>query len=62
MCDIAVQDVFGPTVDSSCRNGFDYTLLFEESFFNILPYCTCVIDLRKDYAIGTGASSPAADP
>jgi hypothetical protein len=37
MCDIAAQDLFGPTVAADCRNGFDFTLLFEESFFNILP-------------------------
>ena len=109
MCDIVAQDVFGPTVGAECHNGFDFTLLFEESFFTILP-CSllllclpvqlfrsrsapltrrgvlfpgklvyqppvfrscradwhldrpCVIDLRENYAIGVGASSPDADP
>lgn len=37
MCDIAAQNVFGPTIGAGCRNGFDFTLLFEESFFTILP-------------------------
>lgn len=36
-CSIAVEDVFGPTVDSSCHHGFDFTLLFEESILTILP-------------------------
>lgn len=40
MCDIAAENVFGPAVDVDCRNGFDFTLLFEESFFTILP---CVL-------------------
>lgn len=34
---MAVEDVFGPTVDSSCHHGFDFTLLFEESILTILP-------------------------
>ena len=36
-CSMAVEDVFGPTVDSSCHHGFDFTLLFEESILTILP-------------------------
>lgn len=34
---MAMEDVFGPTVDSLCRHGFDFTLLFEESILTILP-------------------------
>lgn len=37
MCDIAAQNVFGPTIGVHCHNGFDFTLLFEDTFFNILP-------------------------
>ncbi|KAH8693924.1 ABC transporter [Talaromyces proteolyticus] len=36
-CTIAVQNEFGPSVDSSCYDGFDFTLLFEEAFFSIAP-------------------------
>ncbi|KHO01327.1 ABC transporter [Metarhizium album ARSEF 1941] len=36
-CSIHVHDVFGPTVASSCLNGFDFTLLFEESILTLLP-------------------------
>ncbi len=36
-CSITVEDTFGPTVASSCLTGFDFTLLFEESVFTILP-------------------------
>ncbi|KAF7158902.1 hypothetical protein CNMCM5623_004081 [Aspergillus felis] len=37
MCSIAAENVFGPTVAPECRNGFDFTLLFEEAFFVIAP-------------------------
>lgn len=36
-CSIEVHDRFGPTVVSSCLNGFDFTLLFEESVLTLLP-------------------------
>lgn len=36
-CSIDVHDVFGPTVARSCLNGFDFTLLFEESVLTLLP-------------------------
>ncbi|GKZ96685.1 hypothetical protein AnigIFM59636_011200 [Aspergillus niger] len=35
-CSMAVEDVFG-IVNSSCLNGFDFTLLFEEAILTILP-------------------------
>jgi hypothetical protein len=36
-CSAADQDVFGPTVASSCQHGFDFTLLFEETILTLLP-------------------------
>jgi hypothetical protein len=36
-CSIAVEDVFGPVVASSCLGGFDFTLLFEESILTLVP-------------------------
>lgn len=45
MCDIVVQDAFGPTVAAECHNGFDFTLLFEESFFTILPCSLFLLSL-----------------
>ncbi|KAL4902740.1 hypothetical protein BDW74DRAFT_186698 [Aspergillus multicolor] len=45
MCSIAVQDVFGPTVASTCRNGFDFTLRFEEAFFVIVPCSLLLLSL-----------------
>ncbi|TVY15492.1 ABC transporter FUM19 [Lachnellula arida] len=43
------DDSFGPTVKvQSCRDGFDFTLLFEESMFTILPatFLLCAVPLR----------------
>jgi hypothetical protein len=43
------DDTFGPTVRNlSCRDGFDFTLLFEESIFTILPAALllCALPLR----------------
>lgn len=36
-CSAADEDVFGPTVDKSCHNGFDFTLLFEELVLTLAP-------------------------
>lgn len=36
-CGSAVQDVFGPVVASTCLDGFDFTLLFEEAVLTLLP-------------------------
>ncbi|KAL6705718.1 hypothetical protein ACN47E_006507 [Coniothyrium glycines] len=33
----SVDDTFGPSAGSSCRGGFDFTLLFIELFLSILP-------------------------
>ncbi|KAH7305780.1 ABC transporter [Stachybotrys elegans] len=37
MCELALENKFGPVVDISCLSGFDFTLLFEESILSILP-------------------------
>ncbi|KAH8887207.1 ABC transporter [Thozetella sp. PMI_491] len=37
MCTPADDDVFGPIVGPNCREGFDFTLLFEQSIFSLLP-------------------------
>lgn len=36
-CSVADEDLFGPVVNASCRNGFDFTLLFEELILTLLP-------------------------
>lgn len=36
-CGSAVQDVFGPVVASTCLDGFDFTLLFEEAVLTLVP-------------------------
>ena len=36
-CSIADEDTFGPIVSTSCLDGFDFTLLFEESILTLLP-------------------------
>lgn len=36
-CTIAVEDVFGPDVSPSCLDGFDFTVLFEETILTLLP-------------------------
>ncbi|GFF54141.1 metal resistance protein YCF1 [Aspergillus udagawae] len=45
MCSIAAENVFGPTVAADCRNGFDFTLLFEEGFFVIAPCSILLLTL-----------------
>lgn len=44
-CSIDLHDVFGPTVAYSCLNGFDFTLLFEESILTLLPLLLTVLVL-----------------
>lgn len=36
-CSIAEEDSFGPIISASCLDGFDFTLLFEESILTLLP-------------------------
>lgn len=47
-----VDDTFGPWA-GSCRGGFDFTLLFEESILSLLPLCLLllVVPLRIPYLI-----------
>lgn len=40
LCAVADEDVFGPFVNPSCRHGFDFTLLFEETVLTLLPLLT----------------------
>ncbi|KAK9443505.1 ABC transporter [Metarhizium brunneum] len=44
-CSIDVHNVFGPTVAYACLNGFDFTLLFEESILILLPLLLTVLIL-----------------
>ena len=50
-----VDDTFGPWA-GSCRGGFDFTLLFEESFLSLLPLCLLLlaVPLRVLYLIKRG--------
>ena len=34
-CPIAVEDTFGPVVSHECKNGFDFTLYFEETVLTL---------------------------
>lgn len=36
-CSPTADNVFGPAVGAGCRDGFDFTLLFEQSILSILP-------------------------
>jgi ATP-binding cassette subfamily C (CFTR/MRP) protein 1 len=42
-CD-AADDSFGPTIHPECRGGFDFTLLFEQAIFIIIP-CAILLPL-----------------
>ena len=42
-CSTADEAVFGPEVSSNCLQGFDFTLLFEETILTILPLCICLL-------------------
>jgi ATP-binding cassette subfamily C (CFTR/MRP) protein 1 len=39
-----VDDTFGPWAGPDCRSGFDFTLLFEEFIFSILP-TACLLSI-----------------
>ena len=39
-CTIDIENQFGPLIATSCLDGFDFTLLFEETILTILPLCT----------------------
>lgn len=38
-----VDTSFGPVVPSTCRGGFDFTLLFEHIFFAFLPAAVLLV-------------------
>ncbi|KAK8064708.1 hypothetical protein PG994_007346 [Apiospora phragmitis] len=58
-CSIHVHDVFGPTVAYSCLNGFDFTLLFEESILTLLPLLLTGKDLQElAFSIYSHADQP----
>ncbi|KAH3906329.1 hypothetical protein HBI56_195160 [Parastagonospora nodorum] len=46
-----VDNTFGPWAGADCRSGFDFTLLFEEAFFSILPlaFILCITPFRFVY-------------
>ncbi|KAK1256135.1 hypothetical protein MKX07_008394 [Trichoderma sp. CBMAI-0711] len=37
LCAATADASFGPVVDAACRDGFDFTLLFEQSIFVLVP-------------------------
>jgi hypothetical protein len=37
LCAPTADAAFGPVVDAACRDGFDFTLVFEQSIFVLLP-------------------------
>lgn len=43
-CRLSADDVFGPAVQG-CRNNFDFTLLFEQSLFQIAPCALLLLSL-----------------
>lgn len=54
---------FGPAVPSSCRGGFDFTLLFEQIFLSSLPAAALLLaasarlwQLRRAPAVASGAA------
>lgn len=50
---------FGPAVPSGCRGGFDFTFLFEDVFFSLLPAIALLlassVRLRGFRGVGVGA-------
>ena len=42
-CPSSADDVFGPTVQGDCRQGFDFTLLFEQTVLSIPPAFLLII-------------------
>lgn len=47
LCSVVIEDVFGPLVSRACLDGFDFTLLFEETILTILPLAIA----RKEVAL-----------
>lgn len=49
---ICTDDSFGPIIQGGCREDFDFTLLFEQSFFSILPSTLFIlISSQKIYSL-----------
>lgn len=42
-CKPQADEAFGPLVRSGCREGFDFTLLFEQAIFSIIPSVITII-------------------
>jgi len=42
LCSFDAETSFGPSVDP-CRRQFDFTLLFEEAIFQLLPSCILIL-------------------
>ncbi|KAL7938200.1 P-loop containing nucleoside triphosphate hydrolase protein [Trichoderma chlorosporum] len=43
LCAPTADAAFGPVVDAACRDGFDFTLVFEQSIFVLLPAALLVL-------------------
>ncbi|KAL7796652.1 P-loop containing nucleoside triphosphate hydrolase protein [Trichoderma ceciliae] len=43
LCAPTADAAFGPVVDAACRDGFDFTLVFEQSIFVLLPASLLVL-------------------
>ena len=41
-CEIDVESMFGPIVADTCYEGFDFTLLFEETILSIAPSAVAI--------------------
>lgn len=36
-CSLQADNNFGPAIDPGCRDGFDFTLLFEQAILGLVP-------------------------
>lgn len=36
-CSLQADNSFGPVIARGCRDGFDFTLLFEQAIFGLVP-------------------------
>lgn len=43
LCAPTADAAFGPVVDAACRDGFDFTLVFEQSIFVLLPAAMLIL-------------------
>lgn len=42
-CSPQADNSFGPVIDPGCRDGFDFTLLFENAIFGLVPAVTFLL-------------------